>query len=388
MKIGFVRRRGEGFADLHDELPSCVRAVELKLFAVTPSVTVLVAGFFLTEDAAIGYHDKLASDYATVLRPLPRDRGRPVARTRWRVRYGSGWMARRGHSIEGPYIRRRDAARDYVTSMKRQCEEWLETRFPGAFTNGLLGGSFAAAALFVTEDSEPFPDDAPQWMRVAGLGRAWGVWRSEELPGCGLVLPEGSADDTAHLMRLALRREEAREWPLDDPSNWYIVHRVDDALGGLFSKWAVLSASYGQREALAQARDLTPGKREHRVIEDLRELRARVASSSLDAQLLARELDDLAQDGERLRYHTIEFKRPRPGQEETVELLDLVAENLRLHAEDLGRVNQLLLDATTSMASLTAAISSVRLQRAVMALTFVSLLLGVLALAIAITNAG
>ena len=53
-----------------------------------------------------------------------------------------------------------------------------------------------------------------------------------------------------------------------------------------------------------------------------------------------------------------------------------------------GRVSQLLLDAATSMASLAAAISIVRLRRTVMALTFVSLLLGVLALTIAIANAG
>lgn len=69
-------------------------------------------------------------------------------------------------------------------------------------------------------------------------------------------------------------------------------------------------------------------------------------------------------------------------------LSDLAAESLRVHAEDLGRVNQLLLDAATSMASLAAAISIVQLRRAVMALTFVSLLLGVLALTIAIATAG
>ena len=58
-------------------------------------------------------------------------------------------------------------------------------------------------------------------------------------------------------------------------------------------------------------------------------------------------------------------------------VLDLVTENPRVQAEYLRRVDHLLLDATTSMASLTSAISIVRLRRAATALTFVSLLLGV-----------
>ena len=86
--------------------------------------------------------------------------------------------------------------------------------------------------------------------------------------------------------------------------------------------------------------------------------------------------------------HTIEFERPIPGQDGTAKLLDLVGEHLRLHADDLGRVNRLVVDTTTSMANLTAAISNVRLQRAVIALTFVSLLLGAIALTIAVAKAG
>jgi hypothetical protein len=377
-------------ADLRDDLPSGVDAIQLGLFALTPSITVLTAAFVLSDEAAAGYHATLSADYETALLPLERDQGRRWAQMGWRIRYGPGWMWRRGHLIENPEFRRRRAARTYLVDYKERAQAWMAERFPGVFAAGLLGTDFPAAAMNVLESAEPFVEEGPEWQRAAGLDYWWRTWRSEEWPGCVLTMPGGGLGDVPHLMRLAVRRSHTEDWRLDGPQNWYVALKANDLLGGLLARWALLTASYGQREVLATLRDVTAGKKEHRVVRELRALRMTASTSALDAELLAQEGAALADDGSRMRYHTVEFSREdeRGGELEEVELLDVMAENLRHHAQDVGAVNRLILDTTALVANLTAAISNVRLQRLVVGVSVVSVTLAAIAVVVAVTAGG
>lgn len=387
-RLGLVTRRGEGLPDLRDDLPPGVDAISLGLFTLTSSITVMTAAFVLSDEAAVGYHETLAADYQTALLPLPRDRGRRLAQLGWRIRYGPGWMWRRGHSIEDPEFRRRGAATAYLVGHKERAQEWMAERFPGVFAAGLLGGDFPAAALNVLEAAEPFVEDGPGWQRAAGLDNWWGTWRSEEWPGCVLAIPGGGYGEVRHLMRLAVKQSHTEEWRLDRPGNWNVSLNADDSLAGLLARWAILTASYGQREALVTVRDVTAGKTEHRVVRELKTLRQRASSSALDAELLAREGVQLANDKNRLRHGTVEFKREDSGNSEDVELLDLLSQNLLSHSEDLGRINRLVLDTTALTANLTAAISSIRLQRVVIIVSIVSLTIATIALMVAGSSTG
>ncbi len=387
-RLGLVRRRGVGFADLRDDLPPGVDAINLGLFALTPSITVITAAFVLGDEAAVGYHTTLDADYETTLLPLHRDRGRRLAQLGWRIRYGPGWMWRRGHVIEDPELARRRAAHSYLVKHKERAEEWLMERFPGVFAAGLLGGHFPAAALTVLEVAEPFAERGPGWQRAAGLDSWWRVWRSDEWPGCLLSLPGGGIGDVPHLMRLAVKRSHTEDWNLDGPENWYVSLRADDLLAGLLARWAILTASYGQREVLARLRDVTARKRGHRVVQELKTLRRAASTSALDAELLAREGARLADDKARMRFHTVAFTREdeHGGKVEKAELLDLMGTNLRRHADDVGAANRLLLDTTALVASLTAAISNVRLQRIVTSVSIVSLIVATIAVIVAVLS--
>lgn len=355
---------------------------------MTSSITVMTAAFVLSDEAAVGYHETLAADYQTALLPLPRDRGRRLAQLGWRIRYGPGWMWRRGHTIEDPEFRRRSAANAYLVVHKEQAQEWMAERFPGVFAAELLGGNFPAAALNVLEATEPFAEDGPGWQHAAGLDNWWRTWRSEEWPGCMLVIPDGGFGEVPHLMRFAVKRSHTGEWHLDRPGNWNVSLKADNYLAGLLARWAILTASYGQREALATLRDVTAGKTDHRVVRELKTLRQRASSSALDAELLAREGVQLASDKDRLRHGTVEFKREDSGNSEDVELLDLLSHDLRSHSEDLGKINRLVLDTTALTANLTAAISSIRLQRVVIIVSIVSLAIATIALVVAGSSIG
>ena len=378
--VGFVRRRGEGFADLRDDLPKGIRAADLTLTAVTPSVTVLTGCFFLDDDAASSYHNTLAHEYVTTLKPMERDEGRPLARLWWRIRYGPGWLMVRGHRVQSPQFARRDAARDNVTNTRNSCRDWLRDRFPGSFSRA---SDPPGAVLLMTEIAKPNQEESLAWMRAAGIGRSWEAWQTEELPDCSLTLPGYRFEDVPHLLKFSLRREDAADWKgTDDTSNWSLTFRLTRSARGLLAKWASLILLTQQRELLASLRDLTPGKREFRVVRDLREVRSTMLGSALDAELLATELTELASNEDLMRYYTVEFSREGRDAGRT-ELLDILATNIAERASETGTTNRLLTETANSVTSLTAAISNIRLQRTIVVITLVLVLLAVLALAVA-----
>jgi hypothetical protein len=225
-------------------LPDGVSSIRLRLWSVTPSLTVLVAVCEWDEYSGDALDRLLRTDYETAWIPL---------------RNG-------GHQVYGPVNLKELELKRRRQEMHRRVASWLTERVPGAFED--LGVPHPAVDVVSTALARPFEDEDRfvlyDYRRILSLDRRFTTGTSPSLPGWRLALPEQGeppvltlAGRTADVFddRVLDRYDgEVSRWALGN----YMEHRVED----LVASWATLHLLGAMRASLASVRDRAPETQE------------------------------------------------------------------------------------------------------------------------------
>jgi hypothetical protein len=370
------------------ELPPGVRAALPYLHSVSSAMTALVILFILDDDAATGLTPILRASYETRLEATPPWLGRSGAIMRLLKRIGwrlfRKWSLARSHSIHRPHDLRRTAAAQYLRERRQECTDWVGEHLPGAFSSGLAGFELPTAQLLTTEVAEPLSeamDESREAYDATGLAGSYRSWRADEWPAIRLALPDTFFDDSSRALTFACRRADSfdpKTAHIPDQSDWSIAQYADDRIRGLLIRWAASMLLAEHRRRLATVRDLMgAGSQRHSAVGNLKRARRLIAVEAVDVEVTAAEVKHLASNESLYRHDVLEpveaYPIGRGGGGEPVKLLESLRRRQIEEADELTEQLQILVGALASSSSITAAISSVRLQRLVLLLTAVSI---------------
>lgn len=370
------------------ELPSGVRAAFPYLYSVSSAMTALVILFVIDDERATGLIPILRADYATRLVPLQPWMGssgavkRIIRRIGWRLARKTSIALR--HSVLRPHDLRRRAAGQYLRERREACSDWVREHLPGAFSLGLGNRELPGAQLLITEVVEPLSEaiDAARWAYEAtGLSGSYRAWRADEWPAVRLAFPDAFRDESSRTLTVACRRADSYDPAtahIQDQSNWSIAQYADDRIRGLLIRWGSSMLLAEHRRRLSVVRDLLgAGPRRHSAVRNLKRARELVAVEALDAEVTATEIKRVASDDLLYRWDVLEPVEARPIRSKSTSEPARLLESLRLgqiqEADELTEQLRLVMGAIASSSNITAAISSLRLQRLVLLLTAISI---------------
>jgi hypothetical protein len=161
----------KNLATVRHGCPRNVDVVNIDLYFLQPSFTVLIATFAIADDAG-DLSKVLRSDYASdghvsVIGPLGWVRSRiPWSRPAENLVVVPSWQ---------PSRRKRQAFEDLIRDHEVSCWRWLAGRFPGRFCreDPALRPSFR---VLTTKESNPYVDDH-KWLNPPGLRFRSDLWR-------------------------------------------------------------------------------------------------------------------------------------------------------------------------------------------------------------------
>jgi hypothetical protein len=236
--------QGFGFAfgdRLACPLPDGVSSIALKLWSVTPSLTMLVAACEWDEY----WGDCL-------------DR---ILRTDYRI----GWLPRPGgtRAWSGAANRKQIEIRNRRREMHRRIASWLTERVPGAFED--LGEQHPALDVITAAGFRPYIDqDDPlamwSYRRILSFVERFRLGESTNLPGLRLALPERNEPPVLTLAGQTIDVfDEGRLSRFGgDTSRWGLRNVLGEEVDALVVSWATISLLDAMRASLASFRDRTP----------------------------------------------------------------------------------------------------------------------------------
>ena len=386
MSLGLVAPPGSPHAMPEREslLPVGVHAALPVLMSLTPSVTALVVAFLMDDNTADLLDAPLRADFSTHMAPLFRSRDV--------IRYVLGnRMIRFGRSIHGPNNIRREQVTASMENLERGCIDWVREHLPGAFA-AFADVPFPSAALFVTEKVSPLTEDASKSAAfdAVALDRDYESWESAEWPRARLVLPHSWDGEGARLVFACRRSDAFPEKPRypDIDSNWTIAERADLLVRGLLSRWALTCLLDVYHEHLSALRDGTARDGGYRPVRDLKQLRSLARTKLYDIVASSQEIEKFSESDDAYRWDVIEMTYTQEVHGKRLDLLSNFQTSQALRAKRVQAESDLLQSTLSTSIDLSQTISSIRIQRLVVLLTFVSTGIAVWALFLALGTPG
>lgn len=221
-----------------------------------------------------------------------------------------------------PDNQRRDAMRDALGDLTRECASWVRAHLPGAFAAGLLDGDYASCLFMTTRQVVPFtrPARPTKWLWTTGLDASHEAWDSEDWPGLVLRVPERDGErfqwwlagrqgdflrDTGDKLQSAYGGATRAAWlnrVHDEMSMTLMLHATESLLGGMH---AAVSRSRDSMGATASPKW------------DLRRLHA----LRRDVTAFVRDVEPVASELASKHWRTVERATFRPGSEHILTMI-------------------------------------------------------------------
>jgi hypothetical protein len=403
--LGVIRRSDRpGLLDVHidRELPHGIDEVRPRLYFPTPSLTLMVATFTLTDQAG-DLSEILRADYQGEIhidiRALGRF-GRARSHIPWSrpARHDTSWTVGRATD------QRRLACEARITTYEAACWTWLASKFPGRFSAWKLADR-PAMRLLLTKNTAPFEDSA-KWLAPAGIAFGTGVWRPAGMAfgpdtwlppdphGWFLQLADWPRDRrfTATAAR-SLGTAEARQQGGTNPLR-YLPQQFAGGHSSLAARWAMTCLLSVYADKLAQLRDDAgrhrPGSRPVRQGRDLDDYLIR---DGLDASTVASDLGDFTKDLAEFRTGVPEYTeyldslpaRVR-AKNQPRELVPWLREVLQDQVERLARDTAATTGNVGASAELRQAVANTKLQRVMICLTVLAVAIAVIGVVVAVIS--
>jgi len=371
--------RARGGAAFHLEELDITRRCALMIptfHQLAPGLVALIVGWVLT-------HEEQASLEAAVREP---------AESSARSLKGGG------SSVTPAEVNKAARVGKLRSELRGEATRWIRNSLPGLFAQELTIEQLPSWDLLLTEGanlkhSEPGHD----WRGVVGYAHA-DEWRSPHTLGLSLLVPRFGNEHSASVPALFAERTSIVDDGHNGPSEtledypWWLIQRIDEAVGSLLGWWAVERALNGIDRALAEAREdlIGTGWRARSVRRRLDDMRTRVLPATLHVSALARGAEILQDPNSYARRSLPHFEgverrvagariQPRALEETLVERVGEVsgrlADDARSTAEGWRGFTDVLLART-----------NLRLQNTILVVTAMAMAASVAAVVIALNN--
>jgi hypothetical protein len=387
--IGPVRRVGElmpGVQLIDPTLPSGVEAAWTYLLFPTPSVTMLVTTFTLTDEAG-DLSPLLRTDYQTeaydVRLRIPGHLGGIRARL--------PWSRPKDYSVSPSYRwaedKKRQACDTLISGHETACQAWLAARFPGTFS-AAAPASRPLVRLLLTKKTVPFEVGGPRWLSPPGLAFGPGVWRSTGQPGWAIKLNSGAHARQFTATAAARRRDAAREHAPEGQgeSSFLLTQQFALYQSPLVTRWAIACLLSLYIDRLAGLRDRPVGHRIRRPVQEALSLDTYLLGDGLDASTVTADVRDLTENPAYFGPDVpdyIEDMSYAPGNTPQ-ELVPWLLDRLKHLGLGLERDTDVTTRNISASAGLRQAIANTRLQRTMLLLTGIAIAIAVISLFVAI----
>jgi hypothetical protein len=374
-------------ATVRGDRPEEYDAVNIDLYFLQPSFTVLIATFAIADNAGdlskVLRADYTSSDYASVTSPLGWARSRiPWSRTTETVMTVP---------VSQPSVRRRQAFEDLITEREVSCWEWLVDRFPGRFCgeDSALRPSFR---VLTTKESSPYVDDH-KWLNPPDLRFRSYLWRPTTSKNWFLQVSDWprNLQTTATAATRRLPREATSSDDANLCSPQQMAMQFASGHSAVIARWATSCLLSLYADELADLRDRA-GRRPkrwspRRHVRDALDLDRYLIGDGLDAATVAPDVASFAKDAQNfatdLRAYP-EYLEPFPESARAAnpprELMAWIQEGLLERAEKLEKDTSAATENIRASAELRQAIANTRLQRIVVPLIFFTLVAAVVTL--------
>ena len=351
-------------------LPDPVEYASGMMFSVSPTLTCIVVRFVFSEEMSNCYDSALKLDRETFLTPIPR-----------------------GSSIHLPTTQKGDDIWRLRSELSELAQTWFRENLPGVFSSQMDELAMPTCELVTFREAIPFPGvDAsvpPLYLRLLGLDHDWGTWKYAGLPELRFGFHNPPGRGPRHHATLAIN---LRHWWEVDPNRQLrdakssLCSYVSYPIPELMSIWAVVPLLQSFAENLVHIQNSTvfhADKRENHV-EVLRQLTDYVSSLS-DISAVSADLGE----GGRERYRPLLWGSPflpiRPEQYQSGTTLDIALwSSIDERVKWLRSTDRNIRDRLSQIGALVGVQENVRLQKKVSALTWVILIMTILALGTAV----
>jgi hypothetical protein len=373
--IGVVTRPGKArFLGPTREtvLPDGVDYALGSLSTLTPSMTVLTMQFVLQDSVVETFDAPLHATYQS----FARHRGRFT-------------------TYIDPGSQKRDAMVAARQAIRDSCAHWIASHLPGMFSSQLVEGRLPSCEFITTQIAVPLGRDSrydlSHYMTVLVLDKYWAAWESGNVPGVRLRLPAWGQEGDPNALLLVGRYDDIFRG--DDMQDAYggrtrggFAARLENYINRALAVWALRAALIGYQQRLTEIRDriTLPENRTKAAIQALDYVRKELLVASGDVQRVSKDVLSAANE-KRWFSHLFETDfEPvdRRQREYEPSLIEILRNDMLGRAQALSETEQHVRETLLTSSNLASTTANLRIQRRITALTWVLLILSILALAV------
>lgn len=351
-------------------LPASVKHASGMMFSISPTLTCIVVRFVFSEEFSHCYDSALKSDRETFLTPT-------AGRT----------------SIHMPIGQKENDIWRLRSEISTMVQDWFRDNLPGAFSSQTDELAMPTCELVTLNHAIPFPDAdepfPPLYARILGLDGRWDAWKYSELPRLRIGFHSPPITGPRNHATLAIN---LRHWRESNPDNESrdakssLLSYVHWPVPELMSIWAIGPLLQHFAENLVQIQNSTvfhPGHGENHV-EVLRQLTNHVSSLS-DLSAVSADLNERDTTWNRPLFMGSPFLPVRTNLYAEGTTLDIALwRSINERAKWLRSTDRNIRDRLSQISAFVGAQENVRLQKKVSALTWVILIVTILAVVVTV----
>ena len=351
-------------------LPAAVKYANGMMFSLSSTLTCIVVCFVLNEEMSDCYDSSLKSDRETFLTP------------------NAG-----GASFHMPINQKSDDIWRLRSELSKMAQTWFRENLPGAFSSQMDELAMPTCELITFSDAIPFPDTdeptTPLYVRLLGLDGHGDAWKYSDLPGLRFGFHSRPKKGPNNHATLAIN---LRHWWEANPdreshdAKSSLLSYVNWPVPELMSIWAIEPLLQNFAENLVRIQNSTvfhAGQGED-YVEVLRQLTNHVSSLS-DLSAVSADLDERNTKRNRPLFMGSPFTPVRTGRHAGSTTLDIALwRSIKERAKWLGSTDRNIRDRLSQIGAFVGAQENVRLQKKVSALTWVILVVTILAIVVTV----
>ena len=350
-------------------LPDSVDYARGRMISISPSLVCIVVCFIIkadTDDSA-AFDQALRKEYTT-----------------YPKRVADGWR------IHDPRYQKSQRVAEIRTANSVLVAEWFAENIPGLFSSGLLDGQVPTCDLITLRSAEPYPprdsaQDLPPWyLWIMDMDSDFDCWTSKSDGVLKIKFPGRRHDDPQYHLSLASKEQSLLEATKDSgggKSRSSAIANVNMGISSLIATWAILPLLEGYTQHINAVVNSSVARSASRsdAVRLLETLEDHVSYSS-DIVAVASDLVELSSNPWPLSFDIgkfIQTNRQKP--EEDIQLANVLQNAINSQSEWIRNRDSSLRSHLTQYGSLIGATENVRLQSQLRRLTWVLIVLAVVA---------
>ena len=372
--LGIWTPKGESDSQIFRErivsLPAPVKYANGWMFSLSPTLTCIVVCFGFNEEMSNCYDTSLKSDRETFLTP-----------------------AAASTSIHMPIEQKENDIWRLRSEISAMAQNWFREHLPGAFSSQTDELVMPTCELITLSDAIPFPDTdeptPPLYVGLLGLDRHWDAWKYSALPGLRFGVHSRPKEGPKNHATLAINLRHWREVNPDRESRdakSSLLSYVHWPVPELMSIWAIGPLLQRFAEDLVRIQNSTvfhAGQGENHV-EILRQLTNHVSSLS-DLSAVSADLDERDTKWHRPLFMGSPFTPVRTDRPAGSPTLDIALwRSINERAKWLRSTDRSIRDRLSQISAFVGAQENVRLQKKISTLTWVILVVTILAVVVTV----